>query len=50
VLAAEQQLTQHHSNDYDIDQKKLTFNDIKNRLTNELCDLKTGKGEKIKVG
>ena len=50
VLAAEQQLTQHHSNDNDNDQKKLTFTEIQNRLTNEVCDLKTGKGENIKVG
>lgn len=50
VLAAEQQLTHHHSNGSDIDQKKLTFNEIQNRLTNEVCDLKTGKGENIKVG
>ena len=50
LAAAEQQLTHHHSNENEIDQKKLTFTEIQNRLTNEVCDLKTGKGENIKVG
>ena len=50
LAAAEQQLTHHHSNENEIDPKKFTFNEIQNRLTNEVCDLKTGKGENIKVG
>ncbi len=50
MLAAEQQLTQHDLNNKDFDQEKLTFNEIQNRLTNEVCEVKTGKSENAKVG